>query len=80
MSLWGGGFVRLEPEPPPSEVPPAAGGSLAPATGAAKAAPAPPVMGSFGSLLAAARESDRPAPGERERTDRSANHWIGRCC
>ena len=21
MTLWGGGFVRLEPEPPPSEVP-----------------------------------------------------------
>jgi superfamily II DNA/RNA helicase len=65
MSLWGGGYVRLEPEPPPPEEHAAVGGGSAPATGSAKAAPAPPVMGSFGSLLTAAREGDRPAPGEK---------------
>src|SRR5580704_4370532 len=50
MSLWGGGYVRLEPEPPPPEEHAAVGGGSAPATGSAKAAPAPPpAMGSFGS-------------------------------
>jgi superfamily II DNA/RNA helicase len=64
MSLWAGGFVRLEPEPPPPDDPAAAGGNSPSAgTGAAKSAPAPPVMGTIGSLLAAAREGDRAAPG-----------------
>jgi superfamily II DNA/RNA helicase len=67
MSLWAGGFVRLEPEPPPPEEPAAAGDNSASAPGGtAKPASAPPAMGSFGSLLTAAREADRPAPGQKQ--------------
>jgi superfamily II DNA/RNA helicase len=65
MSLWAGGFVRLEPEPPPPEEPTSAGGSATAGQGAAKSASAPTVMGSFGSLLAAARDGDHPAPGQK---------------
>jgi superfamily II DNA/RNA helicase len=63
MSLWGGGFVRLEPEPPPPEEAATTGGSTSSGDAAAKAPPAPPTMGSFGSLLAAAREGDRASAG-----------------
>jgi superfamily II DNA/RNA helicase len=64
MSLWAGGFVRLEPEPPPPEDPTATASGSTPGGTAGSAAPAPPpALGSFGSLLAAARETDRPASG-----------------
>jgi superfamily II DNA/RNA helicase len=68
MSLWAGGFIRLEPEPPPPEETGAASGGSHASTGDAtpNPAPAPAQMGSFGSLLTAARESDRsPARGKR---------------
>jgi superfamily II DNA/RNA helicase len=66
MSLWAGGFIRLEPEPPPPEEPGAAGGASSQAGGNASAkSSGPPVMGSFGSLLTAAREGDRSAAGEK---------------
>ncbi|HXY35977.1 MAG TPA: DEAD/DEAH box helicase [Planctomycetaceae bacterium] len=67
MSLWAGGFVRLEPEPPPPEEPGAASAGEA----APKGAPAPQVMGSFGSLLTAAREGDR-SPSAEQRTPSGA--------
>ncbi len=66
MSLWAGGFIRLEPEPPPPEEPTAAGANAAAADAGPKATAAPQVMGSFGSLLAAARESDRSSPGGKQ--------------
>src|SRR5580704_7982091 len=62
MSLWAGGFIRLEPEPPPPEEAVAASGGISPSAGAPPKAPPPLVMGSFGSLLTAAREEKRPAP------------------
>jgi superfamily II DNA/RNA helicase len=67
MSLWAGGFIRLEPEPPPPEEPAAGGSASSPsgANAAAKAVPAPQVMGSFGSLLAAAREGERSSTGDK---------------
>jgi superfamily II DNA/RNA helicase len=66
MSLWAGGFIRLEPEPPPPEETGAAGGASSQAGGNASAkSSGPPVMGSFGSLLTAAREGDRSAAGEK---------------
>jgi hypothetical protein len=67
MSLWAGGFIRLEPEPPPPEEPGAAGGASSQSGGnaPAKAAPGPPVMGSFGSLLTAAREGERSSTGDK---------------
>jgi len=65
MSLWAGGFIRLEPEPPPPEEPGAAGGASSQSGGNAKTAPGPPVMGSFGSLLTAAREGDRSSTGDK---------------
>jgi superfamily II DNA/RNA helicase len=67
MTLWAGGFIRLEPEPPPPEEPGAAGCASSQSGGnaSAKTAPGPPVMGSFGSLLTAARESDRSSTGDK---------------
>ncbi|HEV8066845.1 MAG TPA: DEAD/DEAH box helicase [Planctomycetaceae bacterium] len=66
MSLWAGGFIRLEPEPPPPEEPGAAGGASSQAGGNASAkSSGPPVMGSFGSLLTAAREGDRSSTGDK---------------
>jgi superfamily II DNA/RNA helicase len=67
MSLWAGGFIRLEPEPPPPEEPGAAGGAGPQSGGnaSAKAASGPPVMGSFGSLLTAAREGERSSTGDK---------------
>jgi superfamily II DNA/RNA helicase len=66
MTLWAGGFVRLEPEPPPPEVTGAgAGGSASTGGTAPNVAPAPQVMGSFGSLLSAARDGERSLDGEK---------------
>jgi superfamily II DNA/RNA helicase len=65
MSLWAGGFVRLEPEPPPPEETAAAGGSASTGDTSSKAAKIPPLIGSFGTLLAAAREGERSAVDQR---------------
>jgi superfamily II DNA/RNA helicase len=69
MSLWAGGFIRLEPEPPPPDdaQSPTSGGPPSTADTQSKSTPAPPVIGSFGNLLTAARESDR-APSNDKRT------------
>ncbi len=63
MSLWAGGFVRLEPEPLPPEE--STTPSSKPESKEAGGARTAPTMGSFGSLLAAAREGDRSGTDEK---------------
>lgn len=68
MTLWAGGYVRLEPEPPPRDT-----GSTTPSSPKTEApAPPPPApaTGTFGALLQEAR-ADAHSDGDKEKKGRS---------
>jgi hypothetical protein len=63
LTLWAGGFVTLEPEPPPLEA------TSSPAAGSSRAAEAPAkpaATGTFGALLADARHTAGRVPSGRD--------------
>ena len=73
MSLWAGGFVRLEPEPPPPKPDEEKASSRRASPRPAKASPRRRSMGSFGSLLTAARGRRASSPV----TSGSAGKTVG---